>query len=95
MNRVLIVTIGLVSRSGTEIVTLETARGLRGRGHEVAILTPQIGPLGHGLMREGFVVVDDAGALPWTPTIIQANQHPAADRCGRALSRRAGGLDLS
>jgi hypothetical protein len=74
MNRILIVTIGLVGRSGTEIVAVETARGLRGRGHEVAIFTPEIGPLGRALMQEGFDVVDDAGALPWTPTIIQANQ---------------------
>jgi hypothetical protein len=84
MNRILIVTIGLVGRSGTEIVTLETARGLRGRGHEVAIFTPEIGPLGRALMREGFVVVDDAGALPWTPTIIQANQtFPLIDAVAR------------
>ena len=74
MNRILIVTIGLVGRSGTEIVTLETARGLRGRGHEVAIFTPEIGPLGRALLREGIIVVDDAAAIPWTPTVIQANQ---------------------
>ena len=74
MSRILIVTIGLVDRSGTEVVTFETAHGLRRRGHDVAIFTPEIGPLAHALLREGFPVVDDLAALPWTPTIIQANQ---------------------
>ena len=74
MSRVLIVTIGLVGRSGTEVVSLETAHGLRARGHEVAIFAHYLGPLARLLASHGFIVVDDIAALPWTPTLIQANQ---------------------
>jgi hypothetical protein len=73
MSRILIVTIALSGRSGTEIVTFETARGLRARGHEVAIFCPKIGPLGDALKRDGFVVVEDTASVPWMPDIIQAN----------------------
>ncbi|HLH94929.1 MAG TPA: hypothetical protein VKW08_07410 [Xanthobacteraceae bacterium] len=74
MSRILIATIILVGRTGTEVVTLETARALRARGHEVAIFAQYTGPLAHLLTSEGFTVVDDIAALPWTPTVIQANQ---------------------
>ena len=44
MSRVLLVTIILTGRSGTEVVCCETARGLRRRNHEVVIYTQQDGP---------------------------------------------------
>lgn len=72
MSRILLVTIELAGRSGTEIVTFETAHGLQGRGHEVAIYTLRLGSLGNAVS-EKFAVVRHIELLTWRPDLIQAN----------------------
>jgi hypothetical protein len=73
MTRILIVNVIAAGRSGTEIVTYETAQGLRNRGHEVAVFTRELGMLGHTLASDGIAVVEDTASVPWVPDIIQAN----------------------
>jgi glycosyl transferase family 4 len=84
MSRVLLVTIILIGRTGTEVVCCETARGLRRRGHEVAIYAQQDGPTADGLRAEGFHVTTDLATLTSTPDVIQANQtYPLLEAIGR------------
>ena len=54
MSRVLLVTIILTGRTGTEVVCCETARGLRKRKHDVAIYTQQDGPRPINCVRRVF-----------------------------------------
>jgi hypothetical protein len=74
MSRILLVTIILIGRSGTEVVCCETARGLRKRGHEVTIYTQHDGPTADHLRVEGFQVTTDLSSVTVVPDIIQANQ---------------------
>jgi hypothetical protein len=84
MARVLIVTIGLRGRSGTEVVSIETAHGLRQRGHDIALYTHHPGPTSDQLRADGFEVVTDVGSLASPPEIIQSNQtYPLLDVVGR------------
>jgi hypothetical protein len=84
MSSVLLVTIQLTRRSGTEVVAGETARGLRERHHDVAIYTHACGRSGDALRAEGFEVVTDLAELTRRPDVIQANQsYPLLDAVGR------------
>jgi hypothetical protein len=74
MSQVLLVTIALTGRSGTEVVCCETAHALRRRGHAVAIYVQRDGATADGLRAEGFEVVSDLAALGSIPDVIQANQ---------------------
>src|SRR6185436_9615127 len=74
MSRVLLVTVGLAGRSGTEVVCAETALALRRRGHSVSIYTQLGGAMADSLRADGFEVVTDLDALAGTPDVIQANQ---------------------
>jgi hypothetical protein len=84
MARVLLVTIVLSGRTGTEVVCCETARGLRARGHNVSIYAQRDGATAGHLRAEGFEVVTDLAALSTTPDIVQANQtYPLLEAVGR------------
>jgi hypothetical protein len=84
VSRVLLVTIILIGRTGTEVVTCETARGLRQRNHDVSIYTQQEGPTAEQLRAEGFQVVTDIASLSTPPDVIQANQtYPLLEIVGR------------
>ena len=84
MSRVLIVTIILVGRTGTEVVCCETARGLRRRHHEVIVYTQRDGPTADALRAEGFQVTTDLASLTAAPDVIQANQtYPLLEAIGR------------
>jgi hypothetical protein len=74
MSRVLLVTIKLDRRTGTEIVCSETAHGLRKREHAVSIYVQQDGATADSLRADGFEVVTDLKALSSVPEVIQANQ---------------------
>jgi len=74
MSRILLVTIILIGRTGTEVVCCETARGLRKRGHDVTIYTQQDGPTADQLRTEGFQVTTDLASVTHVPDVIQANQ---------------------
>jgi len=82
--RVLLVNIELVRRSGTEVVCCETARGLRRRGHDVAIYIQHEGPPAKELRAEGFHVTTDLSSITQAPDVIQANQtFPLVEAIGR------------
>jgi hypothetical protein len=84
VSRVLLVTIILTGRSGTEVVCCETARGLRRRNHEVVIYTQQEGPTAHQLRAEGFQITTDLASLSFVPDVIQSNQtYPLLEAIGR------------
>ena len=84
MSRVLLVTIILTGRTGTEVVCCETARGLRKRNHDVVIYTQQDGPTADQLRAEGFQVTTDLASLTLVPDVIQANQtYPLLEAIGR------------
>jgi hypothetical protein len=74
MSRVLLVTILLFSRSGTEVVCIETAHALRKRKHAVSVYVQHDGATADLLRAEGFEVVTDLTALNSVPEVIQANQ---------------------
>jgi len=74
MSRVLLVTIKLDRRTGTEVVCSETAHALRKRNHAVSIYVQQDGATADSLRADGFEVVTDLTALSSVPEVIQANQ---------------------
>jgi len=73
MSRILLVTIALRGRSGTEVVSYETAHGLRKRGHDVYLFTHITGPLAEKLRADGFPIFTDLAALS-SVDVIQSNQ---------------------
>jgi hypothetical protein len=84
MSRVLLVTLALTARTGTEVVCAETAHALRRRGHTVSIYTQQDGTTADSLRADGFEVVSDIAALQSVPEVIQANQTlPLLDAAAR------------
>ena len=62
------------SLTGTEIYVLELAVEWVRRGHVVAVLAREVGPLGRWLADRGVPVVSDIAALPWMPDVIHG-QH--------------------
>lgn len=84
MSNILLVTIMLNVRTGTEVVCCETARGLRKRGHHVTIYCHQDGPTADQMRAEGFQVATDIASVAHPPDVIQANQTlPLLDAIGR------------
>ncbi len=73
--RVLATNCSLRGRSGTEIVTIDLALGLSGRGHEIAVFTPLIGRSADVLRNRGIVVTDRPEDLPWKPDIIHGHHN--------------------
>ena len=72
-RRILLTNIVLSGRSGTEVVTEQLADGLRRRGHDVMVFTPQAGVLAAQMRARGHVLVTDPAALPCRPDIIHAH----------------------
>ena len=75
--RILITNIILAERTGTEVVTLELARGLTRRGHQVAVFTPEMGPSAASLAADGIVVSNRIEDLPFKPDIIHGHHNLA------------------
>src|SRR2546430_106812 len=73
--KILLTNSWLKGRSGTEIVTMEMARGLKRRGHEVVIFSPDLGKSAEALRREGTCVTDRLDDLDFKPDVIHGNQH--------------------
>ena len=71
--RILITNIQLKARSGTEIVTMEMARGLARRGHEVVVFSPDLGDSAQALRCEGVRVTDRLDELDFRPDVIHGN----------------------
>lgn len=73
--KILLTNFRLAERTGSECVTVDLATGLRERGHEVAVYTPEIGPLGERFLAEtGIPVISKPEDAPWVPDIIHG-QH--------------------
>src|SRR5947209_15172904 len=84
VSRVLLVNIAMAGRTGTEVVCCETARGLRRRGHDVAIYTQHEGATAEALRAEGLQVTSDLSSIDQIPDVIHANQtFPLIEATGR------------
>ena len=73
--RILITNIVLIDRTGSEIVTMELAIGLRRRGHKVAVYSPLIGNTAKDLKREDIIIADTLSELPWDPDVIHGHHN--------------------
>lgn len=71
--RILIANMALKDRSGTEIVTMELARGLIGRGHDVVVYSPDLGESAEALRRHGVTVVGRLDDLDFEPQVVHGN----------------------
>jgi len=61
--------------AGSELVTVEVARELRARGHDVAVFSPRIGRVANLLTPSGIWVRSKLSELPWEPEIIHGHHH--------------------
>src|SRR4051794_25363615 len=78
--RVLFTNIQLDHRTGTEIVVRDLAVGMHGLRHEVAVYTPNPGPIADELAGVGIPVVDRIENVPFTPDIVHGHHHaPTVD----------------
>ncbi len=71
----------LTSRSGTEVVTLETVRALQDVGHQVAVLVWHSGAPAEQLRDAGIPVMTSLKELSWSPDIVHSNHLPQALQC--------------
>jgi acyl-[acyl carrier protein]--UDP-N-acetylglucosamine O-acyltransferase len=75
MSAVLITNIQLAWPTGTEIVVRDLARGLRRRGHDVAVYAPLLGDPAQRLAAEGVTVVADIDDVLFEPDVIHGHHH--------------------
>lgn len=73
--RVLTTNCSLRGRSGTEVVTIDLALGLKRRGYEVAVFAPLLGKSAEIVRDQGMVVTDRPEDLPWKPDIIHGHHN--------------------
>ena len=60
---------------GTELFTIEVAKELRRRGHEVVVFCPRIGDLAQILLNSGVPVKSKLAEIPWEPEVIHGQHH--------------------
>jgi hypothetical protein len=63
----------LAGRSGTEIVTIDTVRGLHKRGYNIGLYVSIHGESSRALTDNGILVTSDLNEIPWRPDIIHSN----------------------
>jgi hypothetical protein len=74
--RILITNVGIVNRTGTEIVAMDLARGLARLGHFPMIWAPRLNPIvAAPLLAAGIPVVSWFEDLPGVPDIIHGHHH--------------------
>ncbi|HSJ01360.1 MAG TPA: glycosyltransferase family 4 protein [Verrucomicrobium sp.] len=73
--RILMTQRDLTFLGGTEMVTVELAKALAERGHEVAVYTPKSGRIANVMISSGVWVRDRLADLPWVPDIIHGQHH--------------------
>lgn len=73
--KILITQRELLHPGGSEFFTIEAAKELCRRGHEVAIYSPRVGDMTRTLLNAGVWVVSELGEVPWTPQIIHGQHH--------------------
>lgn len=73
----------LVSRSGTEVVTIETVLSLQDMGHQVAVLVWHPGKPAEQLREAGIPVITSLDELSWSPDIVHSNHLPQSLQCAQ------------
>jgi len=74
--RILYCNIGLASRSGSEVVTLETAKTLSRLGHDICVYAGVVGRSSEALVAAGIPVLTGLENIPWQPDVIHSNHLP-------------------
>jgi len=75
---ILMTNIQLVTRTGTEVATLDLACALREAGHRVAVYSPRLGPLAREMMARGVPVTNRIERIGFVPDVIHASHNIAA-----------------
>jgi hypothetical protein len=65
----------LIGFHGSEMVTVEVAREMAERGHEIVVFSPRVGGVAKLLWPSGVRVVSRLDDVPWTPDLIHAHHH--------------------
>jgi hypothetical protein len=73
--KIAIATVRLRGRSGTEIVTIELARELKRRGHDIFVFTAETGHTASLLAQDGIPAIDDLNLAPFEPEIVHGNHN--------------------
>lgn len=73
--RVLFTHRALEKRAGTELVTLELARGIRDRGHTAIVYSTRLGAVAEEFRRATIPLVDDLAKLVEPPDLIHGQHH--------------------
>jgi hypothetical protein len=73
--RVLITQRELVHFGGSELVTVEIAKELSDRGHEVVVFSPRLGEVAKLLWPSGVRAVSRLEDIPWEPELIHGQHH--------------------
>jgi glycosyltransferase involved in cell wall biosynthesis len=71
--KIAIATITMSTRTGTEVATVDLARGLQRRGHDVFVFTSAVGGIADELLRTNIPVADNLRAAPFQPELIHGN----------------------
>ena len=73
--RILMTQRELVTIAGSEMVTVEVAKALASRGHEIAVYSPKIGDVAKVLLPSGVQVLRELRDAPWEPELIYGQHH--------------------
>jgi hypothetical protein len=73
--RILITQRELIHWGGSQMFTIEVAKELSSRGHEVAVFCPRPGDLAKIIFPSGVWVKSQLGEIPWEPDIIHGQHH--------------------
>lgn len=76
--RILMTQRELSNVAGSEMVTVEVAKTLASRGHEIAVYSPKIGDVAKLLLPSGVKVLRELRDAPWTPDLIHGQHHLTA-----------------
>jgi hypothetical protein len=88
--RILITQREMVHFGGTEMVTVEIAKELTVRGHDVVVFSPRLGEVCRLLWPGGVRAVSQLESVPWQPELIHGHHHlPAMAALARFESARA------
>lgn len=61
--------------AGSEMVTVEAAKTLASRGHEITVYSPKIGDIAKMLLPSGVRVARELRDVPWTPDLVHGQHH--------------------
>ena len=65
----------LVGFHGSEMVTVEVARAMAERGHDITVFSPRLGGVAKLLWPSGVRTVSRLDEVPWIPDLIHAHHH--------------------